>query len=263
MQLRSALRLVAILVFILAAGAAKAADIKVMISAGFFHVYSELGPAFEKTTGHHLITTRGPSVGDSPEAIPARLSRGEDADVAIMDGSGVDFLVAHNLARADSKMVLAESSFGMVVRSGQPKPDISTVEGLRKTLLEAKSIAYSDSGSGTYLSNVGFKKLGVAEQVAGKSHKVRGPPSGESVASFVAHGGAEIGFQQVAELINVPGADFVGTVPAEIQPPAFFVGLLTTNTKQPAAAIALLKFLSSEQAAPIVSKAGLKPLAPH
>jgi molybdate transport system substrate-binding protein len=186
--------------------------------------------------------------------------RGEEADVTIMDGSGVDFLVAHNLARADSKIVLAESSFGMVVRSGLPKPDISTIDALRKTLLEAKSIAYSDSGSGTYLSTVGFKKLGVAEQVAGKSHKVRGPPSGESVASFVSKGGAEIGFQQVAELINVPGADFVSTVPAGIQPPAFFVGMLPTNSKQPEAAVALLKFLSSEQAAATITKAGLKPL---
>jgi molybdate transport system substrate-binding protein len=261
MLLRSILRLVFVVTFVAAAAPATAADVRVMISAGFFHVYSELGPAFEKATGHHLITTRGPSVGDSPEAIPARLSRGEDADVAIMDGSGVDFLVTHNLARADSKIVLAESSFGMVVRAGRPKPDISTVDALRKTLLEAKSVAYSDSGSGTYLSTVGFKKLGVAEQVAAKSHKVRGPPSGESVAAFVAHGGAEIGFQQVAELINVPGADFVGTVPAGIQPPAFFVGLLTANTKQPEAAVALLRFLSSEQAAPVITKAGLKPLA--
>ena len=266
-MLRSALRLSTLglfaVAFVLFTGAAKAADVKVMISSGFFHVYAELGPAFEKATGHHLVTTRGPSVGDSPEAIPARLSRGEEADVAIMDGSGVDLLVAHNLARADSKLVLAESSFGMVVRAGAPKPDISTVDALRKTLLEAKSIAYSDSGSGTYLSNVGFKKLGVAEQVAGKSHKVRGPPSGESVAAFVAHGGAEIGFQQVAELINVPGADFVGTVPAGIQPPAFFVGMLPANTKQPEAAVALLRFLSSEQAAPVITKAGLKPLAPR
>jgi molybdate transport system substrate-binding protein len=260
MPLRSILRLVFVVTLVAGAVPAKAADIRVMISAGFFHVYSELGPAFEQATGHHLITTRGPSVGDSPEAIPARLSRGEEADVTIMDGSGVDFLVTHNLAHADSKIVLAESSFGMVVRAGQPKPDISTVDALRKTLLEAKSIAYSDSGSGTYLSTVGFKKLGVAEQVAAKSHKVRGPPSGESVAAFVAHGGAEIGFQQVAELINVPGADFVATVPAGIQPPAFFVGLLTANTKQPEAAIALLRFLSSEQAAPVIAKAGLKPL---
>ena len=259
-MLRSILRLV--VVFVLAGFVpAKAADIRVMISAGFFHVYSELGPAFEKATGHHLITIRGPSVGDSPEAIPARLTRGEDADVTIMDGSGVDFLVSHKLARGDSKIVLAESSFGMVVRAGAPKPDIGTVEALRKTLLEAKSIAYSDSGSGTYLSTVGFKKLGIADEVAGKSHKVRGPPSGESVASFVAKGGAEIGFQQVAELINVPGADFVGTVPAGIQPPAFFVGMLTANSKQPEAAVALLRFLSSEQAAPVISKAGLRPLA--
>jgi molybdate transport system substrate-binding protein len=258
-MLRSISRLAAALLVALTVSSAKAADVKVMISAGFFHVYSELGPAFEKATGHHLITTRGPSVGDSPEAIPARLTRGEEADVVIMDGSGVDFLITHNLARAD-KMLLAESTFGMVVRAGLPKPDISTVDGLRKTLLEAKSIAYSDSGSGTYLSTVGFKKLGIAEQVAGKSHKVRGPPSGESVAAFVAHDGAEIGFQQVSELINTPGADFVGTVPAEIQPPAYFVGLLTTNTKQPEAAIALLRFLSSEQAAPVISKAGLKPL---
>lgn len=260
MQLRSAFRLFALLAFLLVGGNAKAADIKVMISAGFFHVYSQLGPAFEKETGHHLITVRGPSVGDSPEAIPARLSRGEEADVTIMDGSGVDYLVAHHLARADSKMVLAESAFGMVVRAGQPKPDIGTVDALRKTLLAAKSIAYSDSGSGTYLSTVGFKKLGVAEQVAGKSHKVRGPPSGESVASFVAHGGAEIGFQQVAELINVPGADFVGTVPAEIQPTAYFVGMLPTNTKQPEAAVALLRFLSSPKAAPVIAEAGLKAL---
>ena len=254
-------RVLALLIACPIAGTASAADIKVMISAGFFHVYSELGPAFEKSTGNHLITTRGPSVGDSPEAIPARLTRGEEADVTIMDGSGVDFLVAHNLARADSKLMLAESSFGMVVRAGQPKPDISTIDALRKTLLESKSIAYSDSGSGTYLSTVGFKKLGVAEQVAAKSHKVRGPPSGESVASFVAHGGAEIGFQQVAELINVPGADFVGTVPAGLQPPAFFVGMVPTNSKQPEAAVALLKFMSSEEAAPVITKAGLKPLA--
>jgi molybdate transport system substrate-binding protein len=261
MQLRSALRLFAVFALVLITGAAKAADIRVFISSGFFHVYSELKPAFEKATGHKLITTRGPSVGDSPEAIPARLTRGEEADVLIMDGSGVDFLVSHKLARADGKLVLAESSFGMVVRAGLPKPDISTIDALRKTLLEAKSVAYSDSGSGTYLANVGFKKLGVAEQVAAKSHKVRGPPSGESVASFVSKGGADIGFQQVAELINVPGADFVGTVPADFQPPAFFVGMLPTNSKQPEAAVALLKFLSSEQAAPAITKAGLKPLA--
>jgi molybdate transport system substrate-binding protein len=259
--MQPALRLFALLVVVLFTGAATAADIKVMISAGFYGVYSELGPAFERATGHRLVTTRGPSLGDSPEAIPARLARGEAADVAIMDGAGANPLAARGLVRADSKIELAQSRIGVVVRAGAPKPDISTVDALRATLLAAKSIAYSDSSSGTYLSTVLFAKLGVAEAVAGKSRKVRGPPSGEPVAAVVARGEAEIGFQQVAELIHVPGIDFVGTVPAEIQPPTFFVGVLTTNAREPEAATALLRFLSSAEAAPVITKAGLTPLA--
>ncbi|MFL5068965.1 MAG: substrate-binding domain-containing protein, partial [Xanthobacteraceae bacterium] len=187
-MMRNALRLLALLTVCLAASAASAADIKVMISAGFFKVYSELGPAFETSSGHKLITTRGPSLGDSPEAIPTRLARGEAADVLIMDGHGTDILDQRGLTRPDSRIRLAESFIGMVVRAGQPKPDISTVDALRKTLLAAKSIAYSDSSSGTYLSTVGFKKLGIADEIAGKTRKVRGPPSGEPVAAVVARG---------------------------------------------------------------------------
>lgn len=240
--------------------AACAADIKVMISAGFFSVYKELGPAFETSTGHRLITTRGPSVGDSPEAIPTRLTRGEDADVVIMDGIGVDLLEQRDLARPGSRVPFAESFIGMVVRSGQPKPDIGTMDGLRNALLAAKSIAVSDSSSGTYLLTIGFKKLGVADDVTGKTRKVRGPPSGELVASVVARGEAEIGFQQVPELIHVPGVDFVGTVPPDVQPPTLFVGALPRNTQQPDAATALMRFLSSAEAADVITKAGLKPL---
>ena len=258
---RSLLRLLAFLIACLAAGPASAADIRVMISAGFFNVYRELGPAFEKSTGHKLLTTRGPSVGDSPEAIPTRLARGEEADVVIMDGHGADMLDKKQMTKPGSRINLAESFIGAVVRTGQPKPDISTTDGLRKALLAAKSVAYSDSSSGTYLSTVGFKKLGVAEEVAKKSRKVRGPPSGEPVAAVIARGEAELGFQQVAELIHTPGVDFVGTVPAEIQPPTYFVGALPAKAKQAEAATALLRFLSSAEAAPVITKAGLKPLA--
>src|SRR4029078_1750704 len=127
---RSLLRLLAFLIACLAAGPASAADIRVMISAGFFNVYRELGPAFEKSTGHKLLTTRGPPVGDSPEAIPTRLARGEEADVVIMDGVGVYLLDHRDLARPGSRIPLAESFIGMVVRTGQPKPDISTMDGL-------------------------------------------------------------------------------------------------------------------------------------
>ena len=243
----------------LAAAMASAADVHVMISAGFYHVYSELAPAFERASGHHLATTRGPSMGDSPEAIPTRLTRGEAADVVILDGGAADALAKRGLVRPESKVVLARSLVGMVVPAGAPKPDIGTVDALRKTLLSAKSIAYSDSGSGTFLSKELFPKLGVADQVAGKSRKVRGPPSGEPVAAVVARGEAEIGFQQVSELMNVPGTTFVGPIPAELQPGFTFAGAVTANAREPEAAAALLKFLSAPEAAPVVTRLGLAP----
>jgi len=230
-----------------------------MISAGFYAVYSELGPAFERASGHHLVTTRGPSMGDSPEAIPTRLARGEAADVVILDGGSADELGRRGLVRADSKIELARSLIGMVVRAGAEKPDIGTVETLRSTLLAAKSIAYSDSGSGTYLSKTLFPKLGIADQIASKSRKVRGPPSGEPVAAVVARGEAEIGFQQVSELIHVPGITFVGTIPAEVQPMFSFAGALTSTVQRPEAAIALIRFLASPEAAPVILQAGLMP----
>jgi len=240
-------------------GAASAADVHVMISSGFHGAYSELVPIFERATGNHLITTRGPSMGDSPEAIPARLARGESADVVILDGGAADELGKRGLVQADSKVELARSLIGMVVREGAEKPDITSVTALRNTLLAAKSIAYSDSGSGTYLSTVLFRKLGVAEQIAVKSRKVRGPPSGEPVAAVVARGEAEIGFQQVAELIHVPGVTLVGALPAEVQPMFSFAGVLTKAPRETEAARALLLFLSSREAAATVTKAGLTP----
>jgi molybdate transport system substrate-binding protein len=244
---------------LLTMGVASAADVHVMISAGFYRVYSELGPAFERASGHRLITIRGPSIGDSPEALPTRLAQGETADVVILDGGAADELARRGLLRADSKIELARSLIGMVVRAGAAKPDIGSVEALRSTLLAAKSIAYSDSGSGTYLSITLFPKLGIADQVAGKSQKVRGPPSGEPVAAVVARGEAEIGFQQVSELIHVPGITFVGTIPAEVQPITFFAGVLTSTVRHPEAATALLRFLASPEAAEAILKAGLMP----
>ena len=243
----------------LCASAAGAAEVRVMISAGFFGVYSERGKAFEQATGHRLVTTRGPSMGDSPEAIPTRLSRGEAADVVIMDGASAEELVKRGLARAGSKVELALSQVGMVVKAGAPKPDISTVDAFRKTLLAAKSVAFSDSGSGTYLSKTLFAKMGVADQVLAKSRKVRGPPSGEPVAAVVARGEAELGFQQVSELIHVSGVTFVGAIPAELQPGFSFAGAITAKAQQPEAAAALLKFLASPASDETIRRLGLAP----
>jgi molybdate transport system substrate-binding protein len=179
--------------------------------------------------------------------------------VLIMDGSAADALIQRGAARADSKTELARSQIGMVVRAGAPKPDIGSVEAFRGTLLAAKSIAVSDSGSGTYLSTTLFAKLGIVDQVAAKSRKVRGPPSGEPVAAVVARGEAEIGFQQVSELIHVPGITFVGAIPAELQPGFVFAGAITRDAREPQAAAALLRFLASPEAAPALVKAGLAP----
>ena len=250
--------LVALLSFSFAAAAA-AADVHVLISAGFYRAYSELAPAFERASGHRLVTARGPSMGDSPEAIPARLARGEPADVVVLDGGAADELAKRGLVRAESRTELARSLVGMVVRAGAAKPDISTVEAVRRTLLAAKSIAYSDSGSGTWLATTLFPQLGVADQVAPRSRKVRGPPSGEPVAAVVARGEAELGFQQVSELISVPGVTFVGALPAELQPGFSFAAALTREAREPQAGAALIGFLASPEAAPAIAKTGLTP----
>jgi molybdate transport system substrate-binding protein len=160
---------------LLMSNVASAAEVRVMISAGFFDVYSELGPAFERATGHQLVTTRGPSTGDSPEAIPKRLARGERVDVVILEGGSADELGKKGFVRTDSKVVLALVQTGLVVRAGAPKP-------------AAKSIAYSDSGSGRFIVETMLPKLGIADQVMPKTRKVRGPPSGEPVAAVVARG---------------------------------------------------------------------------
>ena len=241
--------------------AADGAEVHVMISAGFYQAYSEVVTVFERSSGHRVVTTRGPSLGDSTEAIPNRLKRGESADVVIAVAASIDDLARQGLLRAETKVDFARSQIGMVVRAGSRKPDISNVDALRRTLLEAKSIAYSDSSSGIYLSTVLFARLGVAEQLAGKSKKVRGPPSGEPVAAVVARGEAEIGFQQVSELIHEPGVDFVGPIPAELQQDTRFSGALTSRGREIEAAEALIRFLASEQAAGAITKAGLSPMS--
>jgi len=254
--MRRSLALLALLIALPAA----AADVHVLISAGFFKVYSQLAPGFEKASGHRLVTVRGPSMGDSPEAIPARLARGEAADVVIMDGDSAVRLAQKGVLAGTT--TLARSQIGMVVKQGAPKPDIGSVEAFRKVLLEAKSVAWSDSGSGTYLSTVLFKKLGVEKELALKGRKVRGPPSGEPVAAVVARGDVEIGFQQVSEVINVPGTTYVGPIPAELQHDFSFAGGVTANAREADAGRALLRYLTSREAAPVITKAGLLPVAP-
>ena len=139
------------------AAAADAAEIKVMNSGGFTAAYKELAPQFERSTGHSVATSWGASMGNAPDSIPSRLARGEPVDVLILAGSALDNLIKEGKAVPGSRVDLARSSIGMVVRAGAPKPDISSVEALKRTLLEAKSVAYSASASGVYLSTEMFR----------------------------------------------------------------------------------------------------------
>ncbi|HXN56290.1 MAG TPA: substrate-binding domain-containing protein [Myxococcales bacterium] len=242
---------------LLAAGLASAADIKVMSSGGFSAAYGSLAPEFERHTGYKIDTVLGPSMGTAPDAIPVRLKRGEPADVLIMVGSALDDLVKQGKVVAGSRVDLARSRIGMVVRAGAPKPDISSVEAFKRALLAAKSIAYSDSASGVYVSKELYKRLGAESQLAAKSKMI----VSERVGNVVARGEAEIGFQQISELLPVPGIAYVGPIPADLQKVTVFAGGIAAGAKQPEAARALLRFLSSPEALPAIEKSGLDPIS--
>jgi molybdate transport system substrate-binding protein len=146
---------------------------------------------------------------------------------------------------------------GLVVRAGAPKPDISNVDLFRKLLLSAKSIAYSDSGSGRFFVETMLPNLGIADQVMPKTRKVRGPPSGEPVAAVVARGESEIGLQDVSELLHAPGITYVGPIPAELDRHSTYAAAVTTKANEPEAALALIKLLASPEAESIILKEGL------
>ena len=237
--------------------AAIAAEVRVMISGGLSAAYKQLVPEFERRTGNKVLTAFGPSMGATENAIPIRLARGEPADVLIMVGDALTGLIQQGKATPASRIDLVRSRIGVAVRAGAPKPDISTVDGLRKALLDAKSVAYSDSASGVYVETQLFKRLGVEEQMKGKARMIPAEP----VASIVARGEAELGFQQISELLPVAGADVVGPIPEQVQKITVFSAALTSNARSPEAGKALIDFLGSSEAAPVLEKTGLDPIS--
>src|ERR1700712_4763914 len=189
--------------------AADPPEVRVMISGGLTAAYKALIPEFERATGHKVMTAYGPSMGTTVNAIPVRLERGEPADVLIMVGYALGDLAKQGKVIAGSSVDLVKSPIGMAVKSGAPKPDISSVDALKRILLAAKSVAYSDSASGVYISTEMFQKLGIANEMKDKARAIPATPVGESVA----RGDVEIGFQQISELKPVPGIDIVGQLP--------------------------------------------------
>jgi molybdate transport system substrate-binding protein len=237
--------------------AARADEIKVVTSGGFTAAYLELAPEYESTTHNELLTEFGPSMGTTHNAIPVRLDRGEAIDVVIMAGPALDDLIKAGKVRAGSRVDLVNSYIGMAVKAGAPHPDISTVEALKQTLLSAKSIAYSDSASGVYLSTELFPKLGIADQIKGKSKKIEADP----VGGFVATGEFEIGFQQISELRPVKGIDIVGALPPGAQRVTVFAAGIPVSAAHPEAAKALIAWLASPAGYAAIKKSGLEPAA--
>jgi molybdate transport system substrate-binding protein len=242
---------------VLLAGSAGAAEVRVMISGGLTAAYKELVPEFERATGNKVLTAYGPSMGTTVNAIPIRLERGEPADVLIMVGYALGDLVGKGKVVADSRVDLVTSAIAMAVRAGAPKPDISSADALKRALLAAKSVAYSDSASGVYISTEMFQKLGIADEMKDKARKIPATPVGE----IVAHGDAELGFQQISELKPVPGIDIVGQLPPELQKITVFSAGIASVSKEPEAGKALIKFLASPAARDTIVKSGMEPIA--
>jgi molybdate transport system substrate-binding protein len=237
--------------------AAYAAEIRVVTSGAFTEAYKKLVPIYEAASGHKVISAYGASIGNAPDSIPSRFARGEKFDLVILSEGGLEALMKDGKLVPGSRVDLARSQIGVAVRKGTPKPDISTVEALKQTLLNAKSVAYSASASGTYLSTEMFPKLGIAEQMQKTAKKIMS----ERVGAVVARGEAELGFQQVSELIYFKELDFVGTLPDAVQQTIFFSSALVQDAEQQEAAKHLVRFFTSPAVAEIVRGTGLDPAA--
>lgn len=231
-------------------------EIRVMTSGAFTAAYLALIPRLEHLTKKKLVTA-ATSIGTGENSIPNRLRRGEPVDVVIVaDGVLVGF-IKDGLITAESYTPLARSAIGMAVRAGASKPDIGTIDALKRTLLQAKSIAYSASVSGDYLSTDLFQRLGIADQLLSKSRRIEG---GERVGAVVARGEAEIGFQQLSELLPVAGIDHITPLPPEVQKVSVFSAGVAVRSAGADAARAVVRLLASAEAARAIAHSGLEPI---
>ena len=235
----------------------QADELRVMTSGAFTEAYLKVIPEFERRTGHTVVTRFGASLGDAPDSIPSRLRRGEPVDVVIMAAGALDDLVRQGSVAAGSRVDLVRSAIGLAVRAGAPRPDISSVAALTRALRNAKSVAYSASASGVYLSTELFPRLGIADEMKAKSRKIES----ERVAAVVARGEAELGFQQISELLPVHGIDYVGPLPQEVQRVTVFAAGVATAARDARAARALIAFLASPAVEPAIRTSGLEPVS--
>jgi molybdate transport system substrate-binding protein len=242
--------IVATLLVIYGCHSATAAEIRVLSAAAVKETALELIPEFEKGSGHSVKVTWSGTAD-----IKKRIAAGEEYDLVIVPSPEIDKFIKSGAVVAGSRVDLVKSGIGIGVGAGAPKPDISTAEALKAALLAAKSIGYSTGASGDYLKLV-LQRMGIADQV---NSKLKQTPSGIQIGSLLTSGEAQIGFQQISELIDFPGVDYVGPLPAGIQEITVFSAGLQSSAKQPTVAIELVKFLTAPAAAPTIKKHGMEP----
>jgi molybdate transport system substrate-binding protein len=240
----------ALLALALLQTAAVAAEIKVISSTGMSTMMKELIPAFERSSGHKVSISY-----DTSNIIMGRIKGGESADLIILTGPVIDELAKQGKVVAGSRADLAKSGIGVAIRSGAPRPDIGSVDAFRRTLLGAKSVTYTATGaSGIYFAGL-TEKLGIGEQVRAKAKT----PAGGHVAELVAKGEADLGVQMISELRGVPGADYIGPLPAELQMYTVFSAGLFAGARETEAPRSLIRFLTTPDAARVYKAGGMEP----
>jgi molybdate transport system substrate-binding protein len=242
-------KLLALAIF--TAGAADAAEIRVLATNSMKTTLQELGPRFEKATEHKLVFTFNAAV-----PLKAEIEKGAAFDVAILSAPLTDDLIKQGKLVAATRTDVSRSGAGLAVKRGAPKPDISTTDAFKRAMIEAKSICYVEQGAtGIYLKSL-FERMGIAEQLKGKTKLL--PPSNPA-AHAVANGEAEIGMTQISEILPYPGAELVGPLPAEIQLHSVHPAAVGTEAKSPDGARAFIKFLTTPEAAAVLKSKGLEP----
>jgi molybdate transport system substrate-binding protein len=236
---------------------ARAAEMKVLSSISMQSIMEDLGPKFERATGHKLAITF-----DSVGGVVKRVQSGESADVVVNARQGIEPLVADGKTAVENVIVVAHSFVGAAVRKGAPHPDISSPDALKRTLLAAKSVTYSNPAfggvSGVQVVKV-FERRGIADEMKRKTVFL---PKPGPVAGLVANGEAELALQHVAELLPVPGIDVIGPLPSTLQEAIVMWAAIMRSTKDAEASTALVHFLRTPEAAAVIKAKGMEPATP-